>query len=144
MTSPESGPPVFGSAPAGVVCRKRPAAYAVIRGADGRVAAVRRGTACWLPGGGSLPGEAPADTVVREVREELGRACRLIRRIAEAVQFFRAADDGCWYEMTAVFFRAEFAGEVREAGEHELCWLDTGRQSDWFFHACHAWAVSQA
>src|SRR5262245_54944863 len=145
MTSPASGPLVFGSAPQGVLCHERPAAYVVIRGADGRVAvvsAVARGEiAYWLPGGGALPGEAPEATALREIREESGYAARLIRKIGEAIQYFYAGDDACWYAVTAVFFRAELEGESLEAGEHELLWLDAGRQGELFFHACHAWAA---
>jgi 8-oxo-dGTP diphosphatase len=143
MASSGCGPLVFGSAPSGVLCRKRPAAYAVIPGADGRIAVVRGNNgAWWLPGGGTEPGEAPEETVVREVLEELGRAIRLVGKIGEAVQYFYAPDDGCWYEMTAVFFRAEFEGEPLGRGEDELCWLDVGRAVEGFFHACHAWAGS--
>jgi putative acetyltransferase len=107
-------------------------------------AVVQGRTAYWLPGGGALPGETPEETALREVREELGRAVRLVARVGEAVQYFYAANDGCWYEMTAVFFRAEFEGEASTAGEHELCWLDAGGPGKLFFHACHAWAVARA
>jgi hypothetical protein len=69
-----SGRVVFGEAPPGVVCTKRPAAYVVISGRDGRVAAVRPtargGRQFWLPGGGSHPGETPEATVVREAEFE--------------------------------------------------------------------------
>src|SRR3954471_1515657 len=142
MTDPASAPLVFGSAPPGVICRPRPAAYAVIRDHAGRVAVVRGKAAFWLPGGGTLPGETPEETIPREVREELGRAARLLGKVGGAVQFFHAADDGCWYEMTATFFRAEFVSEPIEAAEHELLWLDASEEGALFFHACHAWAAS--
>jgi 8-oxo-dGTP pyrophosphatase MutT (NUDIX family) len=100
----------------------------------------RRGL--WLPGGGALPGESPEQTVAREVREELGRAAHLLGKLGEAVQHFHAASDGCWYEMTAVFFRAELVGEPLGEGEHELLWLDAASASGDFFHACHAWALA--
>lgn len=148
MTERAAGPPVFGAAPPGVSCRARAAAYAVIRRADGRVAAVRAAVGgragYWLPGGGAEPGEAPEETVLREIREELGRAARVTGRIGEAVQYFHARGDGCWYEMTAVFFRAELAAEPAGDAEHELVWLDAEREADAFLHACHGWAVSRA
>ncbi|HEX8904673.1 MAG TPA: NUDIX domain-containing protein, partial [Longimicrobiaceae bacterium] len=104
-------PPVFGAPPAGVAPRERRAAYAVVAGADGRVAAVRgRAGRYWLPGGGSRDGETPEATVLREIREELGREACVGDRIATAVQHFHAADDGCWYAMTAVFLRAGLVG----------------------------------
>src|SRR5262249_39816047 len=94
--------PVFGEAPARVTCRARPAAYAVARDRGGRVATVRARAAdgtlrCWLPGGESQRGELPETTTAREVREELGRTVRLTGRIGEAVQFFYAHTERCWY-----------------------------------------------
>ena len=139
-----SDPPVFGRAPAGVVCRKRPAAYAVITDAAGRILVIRVNGRCWLPGGGSLPGEAAEATVVREVREELGQRLCLLGRIGEAVQCFHAASDGCWYEMAAVFFRGELDGEPVGPAEYEPGWLDAGGARETFFHASHAWAVARA
>jgi len=141
-------PPVFGAAPAGVVCHPRPAAYVVVRAPDGRVAAIRAvafdgTTRCWLPGGAAKPDESPETTVGREVLEELGRAVRLTGRIGDAVQRFYAVSEQRWYEMTAVFFRGEFDGEPIGAGSDELYWLDPTRECDAFFHAGHAWAASQ-
>jgi CheY-like chemotaxis protein len=143
-TAPNAVSPVFGSAPSGVACRKRRAAYAVIIGGDGRVACVSRPRGFWLPGGGMLPGERPEDAVRREVREELGRAVRLTGRVGEALQYFDSPADACWYEMTAYFFTAEFAGEPQGAGDEATCWLDADHGRGSFFHACHAWAVSCA
>jgi 8-oxo-dGTP diphosphatase len=147
MTQHDPDVPVFGAAPAGVACRPRAAAYAVIRRADGRVAAVRAavrgGAGVWLPGGGAEAGESPEQTVLREIREELGQAARITGRIGEAVQYFHAHGDGCWYEMTAVFFRVELVGEPDAPAEHELVWLDAEREADAFLHACHAWAAAR-
>ena len=142
-------PPVFGAAPAGVVCHPRPAAYVVVRAPDGRVAVIHAvafdvTTRHWLPGGAAYPDESPEATVGREVREELGRAVRLTDRIGEAAQRFYAGSEQRWYEMTAVFFRGELAGEPSGAGSDELYWLDPTRERDAFFHACHAWAASRA
>ncbi len=144
MNRPESCPPTFGASLAGVEYEKRPAAYAVIRDGAGAVAAVRGPAGYWLPGGGALPGETPEETVTREVREELGRGVRLLGRIAEAVQFFFAADAGRHYEMRAVFFRAELEDGPPGPAEYEVCWLDTSGPGPLFFHACHDWAVREA
>jgi len=86
----------------------------------------------------------PETTTAREVREELGRTVRLTGRIGEAVQFFYAHTERCWYEMTAVFFRGDFVGPDPGAGSDELHWLDAERNRELFFHACHAWAASHA
>ena len=147
MIEPDSGPSVFGAAPPGVACRPRAAAYAVIRRADGRVAAVRAAVGgregVGLPGGGAEPGESPEGTVLREIREELGRGARVTGRIGEAIQYFHARGDGCWYEMRAVFFRAELTEEPVGGAEHELVWMDAEGEADAFLHACHAWAASR-
>jgi 8-oxo-dGTP pyrophosphatase MutT (NUDIX family) len=95
-----------------------------------------------LPGGGSLPGETPAETLAREVREELARSVRLVRKIGEATQFFHATSDNCYYEMQADFFLAELPDEPAGQGEHDLIWLPL-IDADQFFHACHSWAVRE-
>ena len=148
MTASELFTVVFGRAPAGIACHARPAAYAKVLNAAGHVAAVQanvRGRPeYWLPGGGTRPGEAPVETVAREVREELGRTVRPVRPIGRAIQFCYAGDEQRWYEMTATFFLAEFGVEPTVAGEYELHWLDLKQHAGRFFHACHAWTASQA
>jgi ADP-ribose pyrophosphatase YjhB (NUDIX family) len=145
MTAPS--PIVFGTCPPGVVCRDRPAAYAIIHHPDGCVAAVcakiRGREEFWLPGGGMYAGETPEQTVVREVREELGREVRLHWQLGQAVQFFFAGDEDCWYKMTASFIVAEFHGEAEGRGEHHLHWVDPALRGADFFHACHVWAALQ-
>jgi ubiquinone/menaquinone biosynthesis C-methylase UbiE/8-oxo-dGTP pyrophosphatase MutT (NUDIX family) len=138
-------PPVtFGKPLEGVTYVERPAAYAIIPGKDGTVTAVRGASGrFFLPGGGSLPGELPNETLVREVREELARSVRLVRKIGQATQFFYAAYEACHYKMTAVFFLAEFPDEPNGQGEHELCWLPLAEAGSAFFHECHAWAANQ-
>ena len=136
-------PPTFGAPVAGVTYEQRCAAYAVIRNSEGAVAAVHVPAGYWLPGGGMLPGETSAETVVREVREELGGTLRLVRKIGEAVEYFFAAAEGRYYAMQAVFFQAELVEGSRSAAEYEWRWLDVSHPGPWFFHACHDWAVCQ-
>ena len=133
----------FGSPVAGVAYEQRRAAYAVIRSRTGTIAAVRAPAGYWLPGGGALAGETPEETVVREVREELGRELRLINKIGEAIQYFFASADGKYYAMRAVFFRAELAEAPIGPGEYELCWLNASQPPPLFVHACYDWAVRQ-
>jgi 8-oxo-dGTP diphosphatase len=140
---PGSHSPTFGSPVGGVTYEKRLAAYAVIRNHAGAVAAVHTPAGYWLPGGGTLPGETPEETVVREVREELGHALRLVGKIGEAVQYFFAVADGRYYAMRAVFFQAELVEVPLGPGEYEVCWLDASHSAPLFFHACHDWAVRQ-
>jgi ubiquinone/menaquinone biosynthesis C-methylase UbiE/8-oxo-dGTP pyrophosphatase MutT (NUDIX family) len=137
-------PMIFGVRREGVAYTERPAAYAVIRGENGTVAAVRGASGMmFLPGGGSLPDETPEETLVREVREELARSVRLVDKIGEATQFFYAANDGRHYQMLGVFFLAEFPDEPSGQGEHDLFWLPLEEAAGAFFHESHAWAARQ-
>lgn len=133
---------LFGSPEPNVQYTQRRAAYVVIVNGRGEVATVRPRRQHFLPGGGSLPGEGPEETIAREVREELARGVRLTRGIGEAVQYFYSADDRRHYEMRAVFFAGEFTEEARDgAAEHELHWLLVAEAERACFHECHAWAV---
>lgn len=135
--------PTFGVPVTGVPYEQRCAAYAVIRNRAGAIAAVHVPAGYWLPGGGSLAGETPEETVVREVREELGGTLRLVHKIGEALQYFFAASEGRYYAMQPVFFRAELIEESHGPAEYALCWLDVNHPGPCFFHACHDWAVQQ-
>ena len=139
---------VFGKPPPGVVYRDRMAAYAVITNPDGAVAVVsvnfRGREAFWLPGGGMLDGESPKHTVAREVWEELGREVKLYRTIGQAIQFFYAADDDCWYKMMAYFFVAELQRAPAGYSEFELQWVNPTLHKSDFFHECHVWAALDA
>jgi 8-oxo-dGTP pyrophosphatase MutT (NUDIX family) len=143
-----TGVPIFGAPEPSKPHTERRAAYAVILRPDGTVAVVQGPSSAtrpsgrlWLPGGGSVPGESAAETVIREIREELARDVRLIHQIGEAIEFFYAANDDLHFRMSATFFRAEL-GEVRQAeAEYELCWLPAEEACREFFHQCHAWAV---
>jgi 8-oxo-dGTP pyrophosphatase MutT (NUDIX family) len=134
----------FGARREGVKYTERPAAYAVVGGPNGTVAAVRGASGLmFLPGGGSRPGETPEETVVREVREELARSVRLVSKIGEATEFFYAADDDCHYQMLGMFFLAEFPDEPSGQGEHELFWLPLAGAAGAFFLGSHTWAARQ-
>lgn len=139
-----AGALIFGSHAPDVRYVERRAAYVVVFGDNATVATVASRQKHFLPGGGSLPGEAPEDTVVREVREELARGVRLTRGIGEVVQYFYSDADERHYKMLATFFVGELtddAGGV--AGEHELRWLPVDDAARACFHECHAWAVAQ-
>jgi 8-oxo-dGTP pyrophosphatase MutT (NUDIX family) len=131
----------FGSSIAGVVYTPRRAAYAVIKDDAGRIAAVGVNGHYFLPGGGALTGETPEATILREVREELARPARLVRKLGQAIQYFFA--DGTHYRMEATFYIAEFTGEATGDGEHQLTWLEPSAVETAFFHQSHAGAARQ-
>lgn len=132
----------FGDARAGIEYLDHPAAYAVITDGDGRVAAVRGTRGYFLPGGGSLPDEQPAETIRREVVEELARTVSLLLKIGEAIQYFSAGEEH--YRMRAVFYAAEFTGVHEGKAEYDLAWLNLKEAEETFFHECHVWAVRQS
>jgi 8-oxo-dGTP pyrophosphatase MutT (NUDIX family) len=137
---------IFGSAELNIQYTERRAAYVVILARDGKIAMVRGRHRHFLPGGGSLPNEAPEDTAIREVREELARSVRLTRKLGEAIQYFYSAADDRHYKMDAAFFAGEFTDGASDdgAGEHELCWLPVAELEHACFHECHAWAARRA
>jgi 8-oxo-dGTP pyrophosphatase MutT (NUDIX family) len=136
---------IFGSPEPNVQYTERRAAYVVIVTEDEEVAMVKSRRKHFLPGGGSLSGEAPEETIVREVSEELARSVRLIRKLGEAIQYFYSSADDRHYKMLAVFFAGEFTDEPCVGmGEHELHWLPVREAEQSCFHACHAWAIRQA
>jgi 8-oxo-dGTP diphosphatase len=138
QTAPARSEAVFGAAAEGVHVTPRRAAYAVVAGPRGSVAAVSTRLGLFLPGGGAEPGETPEQTARRECLEELARDVRFTGSTREALQHF--AVDGRYFRMQAAFLDAEFTGEPHGHGEHELFWAtadDAGR----FFHRSHAWAA---
>jgi 8-oxo-dGTP pyrophosphatase MutT (NUDIX family) len=136
-------PRVFGTPPAGIAVVPRPAAYAIVRDASFRVAVVLEESGLFLPGGGRAPGETAEETVLREVREEVGCGLRILRRLGEAVQYCRAHDRDGWYETRAVFFAGAFVGEP-DGGACALHWLAPQEARERLHHASHAWAVRLA
>ena len=135
---------VFGSPEPNVQYSERRAAYVVIT-RHSEVAVVKSGQRYFLPGGGSLPCEAPEETAVREVQEELARCVRLLGSLGEATQYFYSSEDDRHYKMQAVFFAGEFTNDgCGGTGEHQLNWLPITETEQAYFHECHSWAVRQA
>ena len=135
----------FGSREPGVDYTERLAAYVVILNGDGQVAMVKGRQNYFLPGGGSLPNEAPEETIIREAREELALGVRPLRPIGAAVQYFYSSTNDRHYMMEAIFFTGEFTDEATGGtGEHELEWLPVAEAELVCFHACHAWAIRHA
>jgi len=144
LTSSSTDVVVFGSRKPNIDYVQRRAAYLVSIDA-GNVAMVGSGQNLFLPGGGSLPGEAAEMTVVREVREELGRNVGPVHAVCEAIQYFYSQDDDCHYEMLAVFFAGQLTNHLRNlVSEYSLKWLPIEEATVSSFHECHAWAIRQS
>jgi len=142
MQSPQADPVVFGSPTTGLSYTDRIAAYAVIVNREGMVAAVKSRKGYFLPGGGSLPGEVPEETVLREVREELGRSAQILGSLGKAIQYFSA--EGKAFKMHTIFFSVDLADDPSDNGEHELYWLPIAEVDGAFFHRSHEWAIHRA
>lgn len=134
--------PVFGARREGLLYRPRPAAYAVIRDAEGRIALVRNGRGLFLPGGGREGSETAEENLLRELREECARVPTILRPLGEAMQFFVAGDGG--YEMRAAFFEAALGDPLPHPPEHAILWLAPREADLAFYHRSHAWAVKEA
>jgi 8-oxo-dGTP diphosphatase len=133
-------PRVFGTPEKGGAVVPRQAAYAIVR-AGGRVAVVQEDSGLFLPGGGREPGETAEENVRREVREEVGCGLRILRRVAEAVQYCPAHDRDGWYATEATFFAGAFEG-APGGGACALVWLLPDEAGRLLHHASHAWAVT--
>jgi 8-oxo-dGTP diphosphatase len=84
--------------PRGVRVVRRPSAYAVVPGDDGRLAVVRTTKGWFLLGGGIEPGESPAEAVVREGREECGVALEPGVVLGQANEIVRSETEDEWFE----------------------------------------------
>jgi 8-oxo-dGTP diphosphatase len=140
------GVPEFGQRIAGRHYRLRPGAYAVVFNAERRVAVMRTSGGCYLPGGGSEPGESPETTLRREVREECGREIDVVRPIGEAIEYVGSEVSGDGFVKRGAFFEAVFGpvSIVPVEADHTLTWLTPGEAAAVLSNRSHAWAVHEA
>lgn len=104
----------------------------VFRDADGRVLAVRkRGTSRFmLPGGKPEPGEAPLDTAVREVREEIG-ALIDASSLTPLGTFLAPAANEAGRDVEGKIFTCEGPISPQPAAEiEEIAWVDPRDPAD--------------
>ncbi len=138
--------PRFGAPHATLPVRPRPGAYAVTHDEAGRVAAVfsAKGFA-HLPGGGVDAGESTEEALARELREEIGRACRVLRVIGRADVYAVSEDDGVCHLKQGTFYDVELgAHEPGVVAESELVWLHVDEFALRAAERSHVWAVRRA
>ena len=102
-----------------------PAAAACIRDEEGRVLLVRRsdGDNLWsLPGGGMELGERAAETVVREVREEIGLEVEPVALIGvySSPEYVFGYPNGDQVQPVIVFFECRVVGGELEPDQEEI------------------------
>ena len=141
---------VFGERLADVTYVDRPGAYAVILDDHGlqqgqlqtvRVAVLETAEGCFLPGGGSVPGETSERTLEREAIEECGARLRIRRRVGEAVEYLDAvAREGCHYRIHSTFFDASFVADG-SAVDDAVVWLDLATAMSRLRRGSQAWGV---
>jgi 8-oxo-dGTP diphosphatase len=136
---------MFGDKPEGQTYIERPGAYAVIRDAQQRIATLRVGTACFLPGGGISPNETPQETLHREIMEECGRAIQIGPELGKAIDYIHAENEGVYYQILSTFFEATFMdGQVEPPeDDHLLVWLSASDAIQNLQRQSQAWAVQQ-
>jgi len=134
----------FGVREPDMVYSERPGAYAVICGADDRLAFVLgKGGRLFLPGGGLRPGEPPQDALLREIIEETGWRARILDRIGRATQFLAVAGEGC-FAIRAIYFRARLIERVTTGWECDIVWLPATTATASLARQSDAWAISRA
>jgi 8-oxo-dGTP diphosphatase len=137
--------PVFGSPPAQGHAVVRPSAYGLVTDGGARIGVVRTPQGRFLPGGGIERGEAPHQTVAREVLEECGLDVSVGSWGWRAVDFVYSPTERTHFEKRSTFVDARPLGPRTTAREldHELVWLPPQEAMASLAHPSHRWAVAQ-
>jgi 8-oxo-dGTP diphosphatase len=137
--------PVFGHAPTDASAVIRPSAYGLFEDGRGQLAVVRTPDGHFLPGGGIQSGEAPGDTIVREVLEECGLLVRVGSWTVRAVDFVYSPSERSHFEKRSTFVEAHLrrGGLAPTEADHQLLWLNPDVAAAHLLHPSHRWAVMQ-
>lgn len=118
---------------AGVRYRRRPGIYAILIDGRGRVLLTEQRTPeireIQLPGGGIDRGELPGPALAREVLEETGYSCQLLRRLGAYRRFAWMGEYGFHAEKVCHVYLARPGlrlGPPRE-GDHRAVWASCPR-----------------
>jgi RimJ/RimL family protein N-acetyltransferase/8-oxo-dGTP pyrophosphatase MutT (NUDIX family) len=135
----------FGIRRPGVDYRLRPGAYAVATNASAAIAAVSTPSGLFLPGGGRLDGETPAQAVVREAREECGLRVRVVAPLGTVDELVDGPRPTRGWCKRCTFFMVEIVAlDGGGEADHVLVWLSPEEATRRLQHAAHRWAVTRA
>ncbi len=145
MRSEDAAIPQFGECLPNREYVPRPGAYALIADRAGRLAVIRTGGRCYLPGGGVEPGESLEAALRREVWEECGLQVGELRPLGTADQLVYARDEQRHYRKRCTFFVTwllEQPPGQTETGT-DLLWLTPSEAERQLAHASQVWAVQR-
>lgn len=137
-------PPEFGLREEGKQYQRRPGSYAVIVDDKGNVAVmstIHHGLC--LPGGGADPGEAPLETLRREVAEECGHEVTTAESLGFAIEYVFAVGEG-YFAKECTFFKVELGPVIpcETEPDHMLIWVPMRDAIDKLSHKSQRWALS--
>lgn len=129
--------------------RLRPGAYAVLLSGD-RVLMTEQAldthVEVQLPGGGVDPGEAPIPALHREVWEETGHRCRIIRRLGAYRRFTYMSEYGFHAEKLCTIYLGQVGprwGTPAEAG-HRARFMSRDQALAQVHNTSDRWYMAQA
>ena len=120
--------PTHGTPPGARRWTRRPGAYAILVGPDGRLLLTEQeteaGPELQLPGGGIDPGESPLTALARELREETGHTGRILRHLGSYRRFVWMPDYAMHAEKVCHVFLARAGPRVGAPSEpgHRAVW----------------------
>lgn len=144
---PASASQQFGTRP-NVPFITRPGSYAVFFNESAQAGIVRtdRGD-YFLAGGGIEEGEAPPETLHRELLEEAGIVKASIQAfIGEVVEYHHEPSNGLHYRKEGHFYlvRPELIIPERKIEEdHTLLWLPVEQAMGLLYHRAYSWALER-
>lgn len=115
--------------------RNAPCAAVIVAGPGGRVVLGQRGIEPWsgyweIPGGFCDAGEHPADTAVREAREELGLGVRLVSLLGVYLHDVIDPADRVWRHVVVYTGTTEDEPVVDGHEVLDAAWFDLGQLPD--------------
>jgi len=143
----ESYERVFGKPRRGLEYEPRACAYGLAQREDGRILMVKIVRSLFsseydLPGGAIDPGETEIEAMVREYREETGRACEPVEKIGSAAQYWLKRSHGPVLNICNVYaVRLTGGPSEPDEADHEPIWMRKRRALRLVRHEALRWLM---